>query len=287
MKSCKEYQNIFIEDFYDELEPYRRDLLRAHLRQCEKCSRLYKEMLSALPLLAKRQRPEPGAAFWQSYWQKLLQRPELNQTQKHLKKPRLSQSPFFRPRRRYLSTALAIAAFALLAVVWFTGIPWQKQDIPSLINNQLTQTISHINVRKEAALYLERSKLILLGLKNIDIGINDSPSIDFAHQRKVSKELATEAVVLKQQLEKSEQQRLAELISELELVMMQIANHDAVYDDPAIEVLKSGVDNRALLMKINLEEMIMDREKQCLKIQRKKVVTSVSKSAGGENETQL
>jgi hypothetical protein len=270
MKSCKEYQNMFMEDFYDELEPYRRDLLRTHLRQCETCSRLYKEMLPALPLLAKRERPDPGAAFWQSYWQKLLQRPELNRPQQHPKKSQWSESSFFRPRRRYLSTALVVAAFVLLALVWFTGIPWQKQDIPSLINNQVTQTISHINVKKQAALYLERSKLILLGLKNIDTESSDSHSIDFAHQRKVSKALATEAVVLKQQLEKSEQQRLAELVSELELVMMQIANHDAVYDDPAIEILKSGVNNRALLMKINLEEMIMDREKTMSENSKKK-----------------
>ena len=44
-------------------------------------------------------------------------------------------------------------------------------------------------------------------------------------------------------------------MTDLEVILLQIANLETEYDLPTIEMVKSGVDRRGVLLKINIEEM--------------------------------
>jgi hypothetical protein len=48
------------------------------------------------------------------------------------------------------------------------------------------------------------------------------------------------------------QRRLRELVADLETVLLQIANLESGNDLEAVEFVKQGVENRGLLLKINL-----------------------------------
>jgi hypothetical protein len=48
---------------------------------------------------------------------------------------------------------------------------------------------------------------------------------------------------------------MVDLITDLELILLQIANLESEYNIPEIEMVKSGVDRRGILLKINIEEM--------------------------------
>ena len=76
-----------------------------------------------------------------------------------------------------------------------------------------------------------------------------------SHQKQISQQLVKEADLLKQQLKNPAQHRLRELIIELEVILLQIANLETTNDLTGIELIKSGIDRNGILLKINLEEM--------------------------------
>lgn len=103
--------------------------------------------------------------------------------------------------------------------------------------------------------YIDRSKVLLLGLVNFDPAVDDPAGLDLTRQQALARNLVDEAGALKEDLAAADRQRLRGLIADLEVILLQIANLEAQHDLPAIEMVKSGVDRRAILLKINVEEM--------------------------------
>ena len=64
-----------------------------------------------------------------------------------------------------------------------------------------------------------------------------------------------EAATLKEELDDPRQRRLRELVSDLELILMQIANLEADGDMGAVEFIRSSVNEKDVLLKINLEQL--------------------------------
>jgi hypothetical protein len=73
-------------------------------------------------------------------------------------------------------------------------------------------------------------------------------------QKRTSEELLREAVVLKAGLGSSDR-RLERLVSDLELILLQIANLPADSGVSGIEVIKAGVEDGDIFFKINLSEV--------------------------------
>jgi hypothetical protein len=67
---------------------------------------------------------------------------------------------------------------------------------------------------------------------------------------------------LQADLEGPDQQRLRELVADLEVILLQIANLEAQHDMPGIEMVQHGVERSAILLKINLEEMRLNVKQQ-------------------------
>jgi hypothetical protein len=152
----------------------------------------------------------------------------------------------------------AVAIF--LIGVW-VGYLYFKQE-PALIDNQTTRSkaastapLNQTAVKSQVLDYIERSKILLLGFVNYEPLTNANVRLDLTYQQKISRELIGAAAVLKPQLTGAEHLRLLELISELEIILLQITNYEKDFDLPAIELITSGVENQALLLKINIEEM--------------------------------
>ena len=84
--------------------------------------------------------------------------------------------------------------------------------------------------------------------------------------------MVKEAGLLKQQLKTPAQHRLRELIIELEVILLQIANLETANDLTGIELIKSGIDRNGILLKINLEEMKeSNQKKKSLSKEQKKI----------------
>jgi hypothetical protein len=107
--------------------------------------------------------------------------------------------------------------------------------------------------------YLQRSKLVLLGVVNLDPNHRDVSSFDLTPERTLSRELVQETYSLKQELAASRQKRMLELLSDLEVILLQISHLQDGHNALGIELAKTGIRHKALVFKINLEEMSRSR----------------------------
>ncbi|GEM_PF-858397 len=283
MKKCKEYQEHFIEVYYNELPVETKQEIVQHIASCSVCANEYKNIEATLFVMNKRTRTEPDEAYWQNYWKSLnnaLEQETIQTTQSQPKQVfHFSSVP---------SWAYGIAAMLLIGVGLYLGKIFYSPEVP-VISQQIespkqqmhqedtteiippqqeerkveslprsTATLVRDNTSDDAREYLDRSKVMLLGIINSD---EDSP-VDLARQKKVSRALLKEAVDLKPKLIEPNQKRIKQLIDELEVILLQLANIEEQTDVPAIELVKKGVDQKSILLKINMEEMRMQKGKE-------------------------
>jgi hypothetical protein len=113
-------------------------------------------------------------------------------------------------------------------------------------------TAERILLNERAINYLERSKVLLLGIVNSS---SAEPASGLQKEQQVSRLLVSEAEELKNSLSDADEQRMKQLITDLEVILLQIANLEEEKGFPAVEIVRSGVERRGILLKINLEQM--------------------------------
>jgi hypothetical protein len=260
MIDCDKCRERMIEAIYGELGEADKSSFDAHLGFCALCVAEFKAMTATLALMDRRERRDPGPAFWDGYWDRLSKRldKELNPT-------------LFRPPARegltavfkiFPKWALQLAGGAALVaagiiigrtVLMPPAPPAQKvQQPPALTVPGIQQPLSPV---LRARNFIDRSKLIILALVNYDPGTQDAYGLNLPGQKKLSRELVNEASALKIDLKDPAQTRLRELVSDLETILIQIANLDSANGLSAVEFVKEGAESRGIMLKINLTEM--------------------------------
>ncbi|NIM58314.1 MAG: hypothetical protein GTO16_05140 [Candidatus Aminicenantes bacterium] len=258
MSDCKKCQDLFCEAFYEELDAEQKNFLEAHISVCEGCESEYDEMTSTLKLMEKRARPEPGQAYWNGYWNKLKRKMEEEKTL--APKSESWWRTFFRAFTVAPKWALQTAAAVVLVVLGiYLGKMIFSPSAPELqqarqlstVTSQVEQSAEFIN---RAQNYIERSKLILLALINFDPETEDPYVLNLSHQQQVSRELVSEVSYLKRGIADYDQRHLQDLITDLEVILLQIANLESDRDFEAIELVKKGVDSRGILLQIHVTD---------------------------------
>jgi hypothetical protein len=256
MKGCSKFEQLGPAALYEELDADESKWFEAHLGECPNCSKLFAEMKSTLNAMDAREREEPPSEFWQNYWGKLEGRLGEDRSVKTSPEKwwrRLSGIFETQPKWAYqLAGGLALLFIGILIGKLYFGsqapLSTDMATIPSA-------SLATLTVDERAERYLQRSKLLLLGLVNTDVSDDETPAIDFALQRGISQQLVQEAYFLKNEMHAPDQQRVKDLVSDLELILLQLANLESEHDLPAVELAKSAVNSRAILLRINLEEM--------------------------------
>lgn len=259
MSDCKNCRDLFTETFYKELNAEQKHFVESHLKLCAECKSEFSEMTSTLEIMDKRIRPEPKQAFWDDFGKRLAKRIEEAETSL----PKLES--WWHPLGRAFSFApkWAFQATAALLLV-IVGIYIGKMIFsPSASEVQQARQLPTIASRPEPGVelihrtqnYIERSKLILLAIINFDPETEDPYALNLPYQKQVSRELVHEASFLKEGLADSDQRYLQNLITDLEVILLQIANLESEHDFDAIEIVKEGVDSRGILFKIRVADI--------------------------------
>lgn len=265
MNKCKKYQSFFLEYFYGELDEPKKKILEGHMAVCKKCRAEFEEMKAVLQFTEKRVRPEPPEEFWDSYEKKLESRIEAEEASA------ADSGPLWERLRKRLNVVpkwayQAGAAVILIAIGMFIG-RGLFSPAPSGTQHAALQSEPADPQQPEPTLvsrsqdYIERSKLILLALVNFDPAVEDPYALDLPYQKQVSRELVTQAGLLKNELAESDQERLETLIASLEMILLQIANLETESDIEAIELVKDGIDRQGILMEINLTDLHLSMKK--------------------------
>jgi len=258
MSDCKKCQDLFCEAFYEELNAEQKNFLESHVSVCEECESEYDGVTSTLKVMEKRARPEPEQAYWNGYWNKLSRRMEEEKTLTPKTESwwrNFTRAFTFAPKWALQTAAalvLVVLGIYLGKMIFYPSVPGvqQARQLPA-VTPQLEPSTEYI---QRAQNYIERSKLILLALINFDPETEDSYALDLPFQQQVSRELVREASFLKQGIADSDQRRLRDLIADLEVILLQIANLESEHDFEAIELVKEGVDSRGILLQIHVTD---------------------------------
>lgn len=254
MKKCKKIQALLSnhQDFYknsDEMKAVRR-----HLKQCKQCKDVFSRNASFLSFMNKRNRPQPSEAFNKMTWAEIKNKKE---TITHRETPLLGKFRGLRlPGSIRMVPVLSAAAFVAfgLFIGWIIFSPSDNQAI-YYGKSEYGTLIRDAFFAGRAERLIDRSKVLLIGLSNFDSSRDDISILNLGISRKLSEEYLKEASFLHTNLDSSRQARLKRLISDLEFILMQIANLENEHDLEPVEIIKQGIDGRGILIKINLEEI--------------------------------
>ena len=253
MINCRISKDRMIEALYGELGPSEKERFDEHLSSCPECASEYSVLGATLRVMDRRERPDPGERFWDGYWDRLETRLEREET---VKVPgpslgaRLGRVFSGLPRWSYQ----AAGAVALLLVGILIG--------SRLINppgggagGKIAAISASAGAVVNAENFIDRSKVLLLGLINHNPATEDAYAFDLGGKKTMSRVLAAEAPALRNALTERGQRRLRDLVSDLEVIMMQIANLESGQDVEGVELIKQGVDRRGIFLKIDLDRM--------------------------------
>jgi hypothetical protein len=263
MKTHRTIQKNLYDYLRDELSAEDRRAIQAHVKSCAECSGELESMRKAMDLLTqKAQRPSEHRSelYWQHFAEKVERRiqTESIEEEPHSFVGRLLDLLVEHRKPFSFGFASALSLLVLAFAVWSL---WIKAPAPDQIASDAAgQRRVQVNIQKaamevRAADYLEQSKVLLIGIMNTDTkSLVGSKSL-LQRQREMSRTLVRESQEISSGLTDPSQQRLRELVSDLGLILVQIANLETEHGVQGVEIVKGGVERNSLLFKINLEEM--------------------------------
>jgi hypothetical protein len=329
--SCERFEELMLDSLYGELGEAAEASLRAHLNECADCRGEFESLRATVATMSRRERPDPGRAYWDGYWDRLAAR----MAEERALAPSAHRSWWRQNAGSPARWAYRVAAAAaILAVGVFAGRtffapemdvtpgqmiaeqPAQQTndkgagktsgrasddaatpdraadgvapplDIPDeqvagkgddgaatvAQNNEPATTPGSDDAGKvpspasepmevvpassdRALRYIQKSQLLLVALVNTDPSSPDGYAAGLGGQQERSRTLVNEAEEIKEELSDPRQRRLRELVTELEKILIQIANLESEEDMDAVEFIRSRVNEHDVLFKINLEQM--------------------------------
>ena len=250
MMKCPECRQLFVDVLYDELPAAQQPRFDAHLKDCAACRGELARLRKTLDVMHAQQRQDPGAPFWESYWERLSARNDFPETAT-TGAQRLSL-PAWRPLvYRLLAAAAVLIVGILIGKYSFSG----SANPPNPLSASANDALQLAAARQRAHHYLDKSQVLILNLVNIDTEEQSAGELDISLQQDISSELVKEAAYLRGALEKSRDHQLRTLVADLEMILLQIANLEGDYDPSAIEIVRNSVEQGGVLIKINLENM--------------------------------
>jgi hypothetical protein len=215
-------------------------------------------MNGMLGKLGAPQRPEMPEHFWEAYWYRLGQRLEKEERAAPARRSVFAEAmnwlrekwvaqPLLIPLARTAGILALLVGGVIIGHYWWP--PAKNAQQPTA--HSPSPRVQVVEARAEQ--WLERSKILLLGVVNEDLSAAAKP--DFSHQRLVSRDLLTEARALNRELDPTANGQMIHLMSQLELILLQIANLEAEHDLSSVELVRDGIARGGLLLKINIAEL--------------------------------
>jgi len=202
---------------------------------------------------------EPENYYWESYWDNLTDR--MDKEEKQVSKSIILRQRFkeifsFESRLAYrFAGAVALIVIGIFIGKFYFGSNEKFEVNQGILKQTTNLSAQQIALKNRTVRYLDRSKVLLLGMINFDPETEDVFALNLPYRKRISQSLVNEALALKNDMNDPSYNQLKHLISDLEIILLQIANLESELDIDGIEMIKSGVDRKGIMLKINLEAM--------------------------------
>ena len=213
-----------------------------HLRSCADCKAQYDTLRGVLALVSEAPVPERGAGYADDVWNRLRWRLE-------------------RRKRRTWQSLIAVAA--VLAIAFVTGQWWEARQHrnPATANPMATATattaatsIAQQQASNDRLLilvvgdHLESSERVLVELANAD----PKKRLDIGGEHERVQDLVDSNRLYRQVAIGRGDKRTASILSDLEPVLLELANAPSTLSAEQVRALQRRIDAQGLLFKVRL-----------------------------------
>jgi len=237
--NCREYLEEVSEGRFHARDKKEQERFLNELRQnAPDCAEEVEKSIKMIDTLKNRKTPDPGDEYWDNFAGRVEQR--------------LEQEPGKRYRLLFPQLLRVAAVLALGVFIGYLLFNNPKQNDFDMVAEAEQKLVA-----KQTAGVLEDSKVLILGMINLDEDDVSTDGIDFAYPQQHSQMLLKQTADLRNQLQGSPNRRVLHLLDELELILRQIANMDSQIDMEAVDVIRGGVKSQDLILKIDLETLLL------------------------------
>lgn len=228
--------DLVLHHYHDSESPA---AVEQHLASCPECRNELESIRRVLALVDELPVPDRGDGYGEQVWNRLRWR-------------------LGGERRRNWQSMLAAAA--VLAVAFIAGVLWHARNVapaPSRLTPKAAQVApagataprSHDRVLVVVVTdHLDSSERMLQELENAD----PKRPLDLGDERKRAEDLLTSNQIYRQTAAQRGDERLAAVLSDLEPVLIEIANSDAKLTPEEVSSLQRRIDSKGLLFKVRV-----------------------------------
>lgn len=245
MLNCKTVHKLLMNSLQDELNSKDHNAIKEHGDRCVTCHALIFEFSASNKFIDELQMhveitESQSSKKLDDLWSKL--EPELERIDTN----RVKQLTHSRNRWRTLTTAMAIAACAILAV-GFAFLPNDQRGVENIINPQIVAVNSTASDLRQ---YLNRAQPILLTLANTNTYDGFVP-IDKGYAEIMA--LQAEVLIVGHESELSVSQH--RLLKDVQYLLTQYANLEDGDMQSGLEVLQYFLGDNTVIFRMNLAEL--------------------------------
>jgi len=209
------------------------DEIDAHLESCDECRARHAELEQLLGVVEAPPVPERSEAYPAQVWYQL---------ETTLQSRNASWRKWFSWPRLGLAASVA----ALLVVAFLAGHDRGRDVVFEQLSDEAREKVLMAAVGQ----HLERSQRMLVSLVNTE----PSDALDLGFQRDQARRLASDNRVYRASAGQSGNERLVNLLEQLERVLIEIANSPPELSTPEHVELWRRIEGSALLVKIKILE---------------------------------
>ncbi len=215
-----------------------------HLAACADCRAQYETLRGVLTLVDSFAVPKRGPRYSEEVWTRL--------------RWKLGSG-----RRRARRWQAGLAAAAMLAIAFISGLLWQRrggQTIPSVPvaqgRGQTGLSFLHNEQPKNQTQilffvvsdHLDRSERMLLEVANAD----SKRALDMSEESKRAEDLVASNRIYRQSAEQRGETRIANLLSDIEPVLLELAHAGPSLSPEEVASLQKRIDSKGLLFKVRV-----------------------------------
>ena len=231
-------QELVLHHYHDEDSPAS---VADHLAVCDLCRAEYNSIRGVLALVDEIPTPERGDDYGEKVWSRLRWRLGSN-------------------RRHVGSWQSLLAAAAVLAVAFFAGEMWHARSGGALRDGKSARATSTAGATLTPAGsqnrilfvvvtdHLDSSERMLLQVANADA----ARGLDLTSERGRAEELVASNRIYRQTAAQRGDDRLANVLSDLEPVLLEIAHSDGKLSPEEAAALQKRIDSKGLLFKVRV-----------------------------------
>jgi len=252
MFECRNQRRKLREWMAGTLDAAGRAELDRHAAACPACRKEWQGLQEVIMGTEKRRAPDPGPEYWDRYWERLQMRLETGAAP--LVRPAAVRRFPLRRHPFWHRLALPSAAAALIVAGIMVG-RWSTRPLRPSTGSAFPGILQASALESRTDRYLDRSKRILLALVNDIPADKDVYGLDLPGRKTASRALVREAADLRGDLAKAKKRRLERLVSDLQTILLQIANLKAGDGLDAVDIIRAGIEGRDVIFQINLARM--------------------------------